>query len=93
MGHAVGDFVPPWPARRCIYHLRAAGGVVSAALPTSKSFLPQWRCSSQGRLTPYIHATEELMSLLDEIRSDLINESANLSNTLRKAKIGIYIQF
>ena len=27
------------------------------------------------------------MSLLDEIRSDLVNESANLSNTLRKAKI------
>ena len=30
---------------------------------------------------------EELMSLLDEIRSDLVNESASLSNTLRKAKI------
>ena len=27
------------------------------------------------------------MSLLDEIRSDLVNESAGLSNTLRKAKI------
>lgn len=27
------------------------------------------------------------MSLLDEIRSDLVNESATLSNTLRKAKI------
>ena len=27
------------------------------------------------------------MTLLDEIRSDLVNESANLSNTLRKAKI------
>ena len=27
------------------------------------------------------------MSLLDEIRSDLVNESASLSNTLRKAKI------
>ena len=27
------------------------------------------------------------MSLLDEIRSDLVNESADLSNTLRKAKI------
>ena len=27
------------------------------------------------------------MSLLDEIRSDLVNESARLSNTLRKAKI------
>ena len=27
------------------------------------------------------------MNLLDEIRSDLINESANISNTLRKAKI------
>lgn len=27
------------------------------------------------------------MSLLDEIRSDLVNESAKLSNTLRKAKI------
>ena len=27
------------------------------------------------------------MSLLDEIRSDLVNESAELSNTLRKAKI------
>ena len=27
------------------------------------------------------------MSLLDEIRSDLLNESASLSNTLRKAKI------
>ena len=27
------------------------------------------------------------MSLLDEIRSDLVNESANLANTLRKAKI------
>ena len=25
------------------------------------------------------------MSLLDEIRSDLVNESADLSNTLRKA--------
>ena len=30
---------------------------------------------------------ERLMSLLDEIRSDLVNESADLSNTLRKAKI------
>lgn len=27
------------------------------------------------------------MSLLDEIRSDLVNESVNISNTLRKAKI------
>lgn len=27
------------------------------------------------------------MSLLDEIRTDLVNESASLSNTLRKAKI------
>lgn len=27
------------------------------------------------------------MSLLNEIRSDLVNESASLSNTLRKAKI------
>ena len=27
------------------------------------------------------------MSLLDEIRSDLTNQSADLSNTLRKAKI------
>ena len=27
------------------------------------------------------------MSLLDDIRSDLVNESASLSNTLRKAKI------
>ena len=27
------------------------------------------------------------MSLLDEIRSDLVNESTDLSNTLRKAKI------
>ena len=27
------------------------------------------------------------MSLLDEIRADLVNESANLANTLRKAKI------
>ena len=27
------------------------------------------------------------MSLLDEIRTDLVNESANLPNTLRKAKI------
>ena len=27
------------------------------------------------------------MSLLDEIRSDLVNESASLPNTLRKAKI------
>ena len=27
------------------------------------------------------------MSLLDEIRTDLVNESAGLSNTLRKAKI------
>ena len=27
------------------------------------------------------------MTLLDEIRSDLVNESASLSNTLRKAKI------
>ncbi len=27
------------------------------------------------------------MNLLDEIRSDLVNESASLSNTLRKAKI------
>ena len=27
------------------------------------------------------------MSLLDEIQSDLVNESADLSNILRKAKI------
>ena len=27
------------------------------------------------------------MNLLDEIRSDLVNESASLANTLRKAKI------
>ena len=27
------------------------------------------------------------MSLLDDIRTDLVNESAHLSNTLRKAKI------
>ena len=27
------------------------------------------------------------MNLLDDIRSDLVNESAGLSNTLRKAKI------
>ena len=27
------------------------------------------------------------MNLLDDIRSDLVNESANLATTLRKAKI------
>lgn len=27
------------------------------------------------------------MNLLDEIRADLVNESASLANTLRKAKI------
>ena len=45
------------------------------------------RCDLPRPCRRALHAMEAQVSLLDEIRSDLVNESAGLANTLRKAKI------